>query len=51
MLAFTIAKSSQMTKEEIQAGLKASYGGFGSGSVILLCHSADGFNRVAFCFR
>lgn len=24
MLAFTIAKSSQMTKEEIQAGLKAS---------------------------
>jgi MAC/Perforin domain/Hemopexin len=33
MLAFTIGKSSQMTKEEIQAGLKASYGGFGSGSV------------------
>ncbi|MGH8656739.1 MAG: hemopexin repeat-containing protein [Gammaproteobacteria bacterium] len=33
MLAFTIAKSSQMTKEDIQAGLKASYGGFGSGSV------------------
>jgi hypothetical protein len=33
MLAFTIAKASQMTKEDIQAGLRASYGGFGSGSV------------------
>jgi hypothetical protein len=33
MLAFTIVKSSQMTKEDIQAGLKASYGGFGGGSM------------------
>lgn len=33
MLAFTIAKSSQMTKEDIQAGIKASYGGFGSGGL------------------
>jgi hypothetical protein len=33
MLAFTIAKASQMTKEEIQAGLKASYAGLGSGSM------------------
>lgn len=33
MLVFTIAKSSQMTKEEIQAGIKASYGGLGSGKV------------------
>jgi MAC/Perforin domain/Hemopexin len=33
MLAFTIAKASQMTKEEIQAGLKAGFGGLGSGSV------------------
>ena len=31
-LAFTIAKSSEMTKSEIQAGIKASYGGAG-GSV------------------
>ncbi len=33
MLAFTIAKSSEMTKEDVQAGIKASYGGFGSGSL------------------
>jgi hypothetical protein len=33
MLAFTIAKASQMTKEHIQAGLKASYGGLGSGGI------------------
>ncbi|MGH8549246.1 MAG: hemopexin repeat-containing protein [Methylococcales bacterium] len=33
MLAFTIVKSSQMTKDEIQAGLRASYGGFGSGAM------------------
>lgn len=33
VLAFTIAKSSQLTKEDIQAGLKASYGGFGSGGM------------------
>ncbi len=33
ILAFTIVKSSEMTKEDIQAGLKASFGGFGSGSV------------------
>ncbi|MGQ4808637.1 hypothetical protein NKDENANG_02024 [Candidatus Entotheonellaceae bacterium PAL068K] len=32
MLAFTIAKSSQMTKDEIQAGIKACYG-LGSGNV------------------
>jgi hypothetical protein len=31
MLAFTIAKSTEMTKEDIQAGLKASFGGLGSG--------------------
>ncbi len=33
MLAFTIVKSSQMTKEDIQAGINASFGGFGSGSL------------------
>ena len=33
MLAFSIVKSSQMTKEDIQAGLKASFGGLGSGSM------------------
>jgi hypothetical protein len=33
MLAFTIAKSTQMTKEEIQVGLKAIFGGLGSGGV------------------
>ncbi|MGR9107750.1 MAG: hemopexin repeat-containing protein [Gammaproteobacteria bacterium] len=32
MLAFTIAKSSKMTKDDIKAGLKASQVGFGSGS-------------------
>ncbi|MCP4110771.1 MAG: hypothetical protein GY749_35465 [Desulfobacteraceae bacterium] len=32
MLAFTVIKSSQMTKEDIRAGIKASYGGMGSGS-------------------
>jgi hypothetical protein len=32
MLVFTVAKSSQMTKEEIQAGIKASLGGLGSSS-------------------
>ena len=32
MLAFIVAKSSQMTKEEIQAGIQASFGGLGSGS-------------------
>jgi len=31
MLAFTVVKSSQMTKEDIQAGIKASYMGSGSG--------------------
>ncbi len=33
MLAFTIAKSSEMTKDEIQAGIKASYTLAGSASV------------------
>ena len=32
MLAFTIAKSSAMSKEEIKAGIKASQAGFGSSS-------------------
>jgi hypothetical protein len=32
-LAFTIAKSTEMTKSEIQAGLKASMAGLGGGSV------------------
>jgi hypothetical protein len=32
-LVFTVEKSSQMTKSEIQAGLKASMAGFGGGSV------------------
>lgn len=33
MLVFTISKASQMTKEEIYAGIKASYGGIGSGGI------------------
>jgi len=33
MLAFTIAKSTHMTKEDIQAGIKASYSGVGSASI------------------
>ena len=33
MLAFTIEKSSEMTKDDIQAGIKASYAGVGSGEV------------------
>lgn len=33
VLAFTVAKSSQMTKEDIQAGIKASYSGVGSAGV------------------
>ncbi len=31
-LAFIVAKSSDMTKEQIQAGIQASFGGLGSGS-------------------
>ncbi|MDH3604221.1 MAG: hemopexin repeat-containing protein [Candidatus Tectomicrobia bacterium] len=33
MLAFTIVKSSDMTKDDIKAGITASYAGVGSGSV------------------
>ncbi len=33
VLTFTIAKSSQMSKEQIQAGIKASFGGLGNSRV------------------
>lgn len=40
MLAFTIAKSSSMSKEDIKAGIKASFTGAGAGSASAEAHSA-----------
>lgn len=40
MLAFTVTKSSSMSKEDIKAGIKASFAGTGSGSTNAEAHSA-----------